>query len=693
MKLITEYSLWYIPLCLLGSVLLTALLYYRNTRYNHFSRRLYWILASLRFLALFLLCFLLLKPLIQYSKSEEIKPKIAVLQDNSESIWLGKDSTQYLTSYREKFNKFVSQISQKYQVDVLPFSDEVYPNSSLHFKGKKTNISDAMDFIKSNYTYDNLGATVLISDGLFNIGRNPQYLDWSLKSSIYTLGLGDTSLHKDLYFQDVWYNKKTFINHSFPIELKIAANLCQGETSRLTVRHNQEILFSKDLTISSPSFYIKEQVLMKAKRAGLQKYTIQLEPINGELSTKNNTYEVFIEVLDLQHKILLLASSPHPDVSALQSVMQKMDGLDVDVSLIEKFNHSWSQYHLIILHQPFSDVKQNSLIASILKSTTPVLCIAGKSSNIGTWNNNITELQILNHKHQFQESEAMVNREFSSYTISPETEQKLGSFPPLNTPFGEYKLSANTQIFAHQRISGIKTQMPLICYTQDEHKKMGFIMGEGLWRWKMYDYRQNGSFDAFYELISKPIQYLTSKENKDQFQVRHSLQFLEDERIDFEALLYNDNMELINTPEVALSIQDSAGKTWTFSFQKTQHYYTIDVGFLPLGSYTWKASVNYQNRLLEQKGQFSVMPVQLEALQTQANHQILYKLAHDNGGKLFYENQFDLLAEEILNSDTIKPEIKHEKSFVDLVEWKWLFFLIIALLTAEWFIKKYNSSY
>ncbi|MFO7979177.1 MAG: hypothetical protein R6U64_11010, partial [Bacteroidales bacterium] len=64
MNLTTEYSPWFILLCLLAGVLWSGLLYYRN-RGNGFSIGVRWLLAGFRFVVVTVLAFLLLAPLAE----------------------------------------------------------------------------------------------------------------------------------------------------------------------------------------------------------------------------------------------------------------------------------------------------------------------------------------------------------------------------------------------------------------------------------------------------------------------------------------------------------------------------------------------------------------------------------------------------------------------------------------------------
>ena len=95
----------------------------------------------------------------------------------------------------------------------------------------------------------------------------------------------------------------------------------------------------------------------------------------------------------------------------------------------------------------------------------------------------------------------------------------------------------------------------MMAFGADKGRKVGFVVGEGLWRWRLYDFQLNGNHEAFDELIQKIIQYLALKENEDNFNVYHPALFQETDNIEFTAELYNDSYQLVNSPDVSIRIK------------------------------------------------------------------------------------------------------------------------------------------
>jgi hypothetical protein len=69
----------------------------------------------------------------------------------------------------------------------------------------------------------------------------------------------------------------------------------------------------------------------------------------------------------------------------------------------------------------------------------------------------------------------------------------------------------------------------------------------------------------------------------------------------------------------------------------------------------------------------------------------LAQLSRRSGSQLYYPAQFDKLAQDILKAN-YKPVISAEEDLKDLINLKWIFFVVLAFLTVEWAARKYSGS-
>ena len=128
-------------------------------------------------------------------------------------------------------------------------------------------------------------------------------------------------------------------------------------------------------------------------------------------------------------------------------------------------------------------------------------------------------------------------------------------------------------------------------------------------------------------------------------------------------------------------------------FNKTETAYNLNAGFFPSGNYDYNASVKFGNGLYNASGKFSVSPLQLEEVRTRADHQVLYQLASQHNGGMHYLNDMNKIADEIDSKNKLKPVLYYTFITENAINLKWIFFVILLFISAEWFSRKYLGSY
>ena len=123
MGLVTEYPGWFVLLCILLGAVFSGALYFRAKA--EISLWLLRLLALLRFLAVFLISFLLLSPLVRQRVRTIEKPVIIIGTDNSQSIAMGKDSVYYKHIYPSRLSEMTSRLEQKFEVRTFTFGEKV----------------------------------------------------------------------------------------------------------------------------------------------------------------------------------------------------------------------------------------------------------------------------------------------------------------------------------------------------------------------------------------------------------------------------------------------------------------------------------------------------------------------------------------------------------------------------------------
>lgn len=694
MQVYLDYPWW---VFILGGSFWAALsfLFYRSDkRLQDFSKSLKLALAALRSIGLIIIFFLLLNPFLKAITSDVEKPLLAIAFDNSESVAIKSDSSS-LKNLKLQFENELTQLQETYDIAIYRFGDQVDRENRLNFSFKISNPSNLKNELKANYTNRNLAGVVLVSDGIFNRGANANRLFDDLKAPFYTVGVGDTSIQEDLFLQQIRNNQIAYLGNDFLVEVAVGVDFLSGKSSKVTIFKDGEELQSKNLTFDNSRYFQKHIFTLPAKEKGLHQYTIKLSGVEGEQNFGNNSGSFFIDVIDASQRILMLADAPHPDVAAIRSALEKNQGNKVEVRLAKDFVNPiiWEDYNLIIFHQVPGKSNTQRWAKEIQALNVPTLTILGGAANLNFQNSLYSGVKILGNKGAKQEVFASLNQNFQHFSLNEEFTNLISRFPPLISPFGEYKTSNALQPLLFQKIGPVVTAHPLLGFEEISGKKVGYFTGEGIWRWRVFCFKETGSHKAFDEFIQKVTQFLALKEDKSRFKLIIDNSIFENERLTLEAELYDETYTLTTSGEISLNIKDSSGIEYPFKFFKSESKYVLDAGMYLPGNYTYQATAQLGNEKFTKSGTFTVKSLDLEKNNTRADFNLLANIAQNTGGEFYTSNTLGELFKDLKANDNAKPVIFNQEQFFELINLRWIFFLVLALFSIEWFIRKYKGAY
>lgn len=693
-----QYPAWFLIFCALLGLGYALLLYFRDTTFREQSPRLNLGLGILRWLVVTIIAALLLAPLLKRVLTETKKPVVVLAQDQSESVGLTLQGPA-LDEYKKNWQSLREALSQDYEVHELAFGDNVREGVDFNFQDKVTNLSELLQSTYDLYGGQNLGAVIVASDGIYNEGSNPAYSGAQLASPVYTVALGDTTPKRDLLVKRVFHNKIAYLGDKFSIQVDVAATNCSGAQTVLTVSKSDggqlRSLQTVPISVNSNDFFTTKEFTIEATQPGVSQYLISVAKIPNEASTANNSREIFIDVLDARQKILLLANSPHPDLSALRQTLEANKNYQVDLAFVQDPGLDVTKYDFVVLHNlPSNSNGIEGMLNTLNEKRIPRLFVAGMQTNYSALSKAQGLVNVQSDGQQTDDVQGKVSPQFAAFSLAPALVEELPRFNPVTSAFGNFSATPQAQVLLWKRIGKVDTDQPLLAIGETNGIKTGIFLGEGLWKWRLFDYLQHQNHDMFDELTGKTVQYLSLKEDKRKFRVNLDKNiFNENEPITLGAELYNDNYELTNDPDVALVIRNQDGKEFTYTFNKQGKAYALNAGILPVGNYTFRASTTFNGQNLTYDGRFSVRPIQLELFETTANHAVLRQLSAAFGGETVAPNELTSIAEKIKANQTVKPVIYQTSKTNPLINLKWLFLLLAGLLAAEWFLRRYFGAY
>ena len=693
MRFVSDISIWWLFPWLGISILIAHLLYSKENWIKELGSK--WILTfkSLRASGLFLLGVLFIGILFEAISIRVEKPVFITMVDNSSSMKNYKDSS-IVKSKIESFNSMlIERFGDKFELHTITVGSEVKSPGSIDFSENTSALSEGFESIHSNFYSRNIGGIAFISDGNFNKGSNPLYSAEKIDlTPIFTVGVGDTTPKKDQYIKNIASNEIAFLKNKFPVEVDLEGIKMGKSNVTVSILNNGKSVASQSVNFSNGTYDYKHvSFLLEADKVGYQQYTVSISKAGGEYTYSNNTRNFYIEILDARSKVLLLAGAPHPDVAALKSVIEKDENLDVTSFLVKDWKRDLKKVDLVIYHEPGIQYDE-SLMTLIRDAKIPVLYCVGPN----TTNSIIQKLKIgliTPNGNQFDEVQGKINTGFQKFEVSTELQNSMNYYPPLKTKFGDVKLAAGNDVLLFQRIGSIQKNDPMIYFGENQNVKFGVIYGEGIWKWKMNEYIRTSESKNFTELIQKISQYLVVKQNTSALRVTFPKRFTIDEEVEVKAEFYNESMELITKPIIELKLKDEKNKSDKYQFGAVSNFYKLSLGKLKPGKYEWTASCKYNGKSYSKSGVFIVENIQLENIESAADHNLLNQIAQQSNGQFYELKNINQLLNDIANRKDIAEMSYSEASFNDFIDYKWLFFLIVLIFGTEWFLRRWFGGY
>jgi hypothetical protein len=690
-NIILESHPAFIVLCLAVAVGYAFLLYKSK---HPWPGTLNKVLFCGRTVLVFLLAFLLLGPIIRQIDNLYEKPVFVILQDNSVSVTETTDSVslkalqQSLTSIKTSLDDAGYETFQK------DLSGE--DATIIKFNEPVSDLQGALRKISNQYEGQSIAGVLLVSDGIYNSGLSPLYTAYSFP--VYTLGVGDTAQRQDIAIKNVVYNKIAYQGNKFPIRAEILVKGFPNQNITVSLVQGGKVL-EKQTKNSGNNQLLTSEFNVAATEQGIQRYDVQVEVMTAENNVRNNKSTAFIDVVEGKKKILVVANAPHPDIKALRSIIDKNSNYEMilhipGVEETEAKNLQPTNIDLVIFHQsPDKRGRTRDLFQKFATSKTSLFVVVGQQTDLALLAQIDMPLNFEVAPRQYDDVMPIVNPSFPYFLLSPEANSVFASFPPVWVPFGKMQIPASSVTLLSQRVGSIATDKSLLWIDIPDSHKIALMLGEGFWQWRLEEYSRNENTEAFDEVFGKLIQYLSTTDDKSRFKSYPvEQQFSDTEAVVFESQVYNEIYEPVFGNRVDLEITNDAGRKFKYNYVISPGNARYQVGGLKEGIYKYTSSTMISGKEEKVRGQFLVTARQAELQNLTADFDLLRKLSNSTGGKFYNISETDKLQADLAKKEATSV-IHSEEKYNNLLNLKWVFFLLLALVSAEWFLRKFYGGY
>jgi hypothetical protein len=638
------------------------------------------------------LTLLLFGPLIRQIQNSAEYPSIVFAVDNSQSIAEIEDSTG-MAEVRSKIGQLKEVFENEgYLTEIRTIGAVQNEVKDIYFDQSSSNLNAMLKSIQNDYESRNISNVVLFSDGLYNLGNNPAFNPYNFPIS--TVGLGDTTQRPDLNLNALLYNKIAYQGNKFPLIAELFSYNLAGNTVTLQLSKGGTIIEQKQLRINNQNQFDQVEFLIEAEESGMGRYSISANPVPGEFTIANNIKEAYIDIIDGKQNILLVAPAPHPDIKAIKNSLEMNENYQLVTYIAGINQYIEDKYDAIILYQvPDKKRKYQEILEKMQQEKIPAFFIYGNQSDINLFNDLNGTVAIQPISYQRDNVFPAYNLRFSKFLYDTENIEALSNFSPVKVPFANFSVAPQAEVMLYQRVGKVTTQKPLLLIQKSNDWSSVVMLGEGLWTWRMQEYAKYQTHKSFDELISKIIQFLSTKEDKRRFKVYPiKNEYLNNESIVFESEVYNEIYERTFGHKIDIKITDEQGSTNEYSYVTNSKNSRYKIGGLDNGIFKYTASSLIQDRIETSSGSFTVEDLQIETTKLTADHNLLKNIAELNGGKFYEKSELGSLEDDVLGQEMVNKIYTSEK-YLSIINMKWGFFILIIFVSAEWFLRKYHGSY
>jgi len=685
---------------ILGSLILIAYtLYIYKFTIPKIHAYLKYFLILIRTVIIISNLLLIFEPQLTIRSSENIRPVNYLFVDNSSSLAV-KDSLARI----EKTKNFIKDFREKNSSPVKEFLFGIYPkkfdpdsNIKLSFSEPLTNFSKIFSQIKDNH---NIGSITIVSDGIITDGYEPIYDAEKLGVPVFTIGIGDTSLSKDLFIKDVLFNQYIFAERPTEIEVQIVNSGYSNSTVKVSLFEENKLIQVKDVVLA-PTGINKVKFDYTPPVSGDKKMRVIASTLPNEENSSNNSYTFYLNVIRNKIKVALISGSPSSDLSAIISSISNDKNIElkriVEISekkFLDQINYSWidsadvlflidfprEKSSTELVNKTFSAIQTYKPFFILITPTTDFIKLRIVESQLPFSINSISAENILVQPEIRPENFNLV---FSGLSSQPNI---WAALPPLTKNNSSLLPKPESSVLINSIIKNVLVDSPLLISRNiGRQKSIAFLAGD-IWRWQLSSAEKNPLF--FQNFINDIIKWLNISDSKKQFIVKTTKKVYNiGENVEFFAELYDQTFRPIADADISLKIfnpstsfEQKLVKTKDGLFAGSWESNLED-------DFSFEASAKFDGVSIKSEvGRFSVVTGLIEKNNTRMNIDFLKKLSLSTKGTYYSIDEYNNLFADLEKINQVK--VKYSVSEYQLWSHNWTVVIIILLFTIEWFTRK-----
>ena len=700
-------------------------------------------LIVLRTLTFAVLVFLLLKPELEFRKSQMQRNTVVVLLDDSKSLSIKTFPSEtpridLIRQALEKNHKILESLKDDFQVDYFLASDHIDPVSAVEIPGcyraktPNTDITEIFTQVKKRYEDKLLRGVMLFSDGadltMESDTVSPELLnllaDWS--GPVHTFQAGSNEMFKDLAIEELEVADFGFIHQPIRLRVTLDASNMGNKNVPLVLKEGETLLVSQIIEVREGKNQYPVELEFTPGTLGKRIYTLTVPLFAGESVVTNNRRDFQVKVIRDRIRVLHLNGRPawdsrflrevlanHPKVDLLSFFILRTLGDDVasptsELSLIPfptnlLFTDYLNSFDLIVFqnfrYDPFVDKRYLHNIRDFVKKGGAFMMIGGELSFQGggyerTEIEEILPVQLERTTQYFSGQPFRLKRAENLLRhpiLQLEKDSVANADAWKNLPeLNGINVGLKPRKDAHVLASSVKSNKtyPVLVAGQAGRGRTLVMATDSSWNWNFRRIGEGGSGRHYYKFWNNLVAWLTDDPETRLLQLETDKErYEEGEEVLVRVRAFQDDYNPAVESEVLLSIRNQSAPLATVSL-KTDENGEARYKWTPEqeGFYAVQAEMEVAGRKREAELGFALFSETAEFEKPRINETLLQRMAEVTGGK------YEVLSPETgpfdLNFDRREVEVKTHRKSISLWD-NWLTYgLILGLLFIDWFTRR-----
>jgi hypothetical protein len=707
---------WVIALAVL--LVAVALLAYWRT-IPALARASKYLLIALRALALVILALLLMDPRSVLTGLREEPPRAVLMIDRSASMSLPAGG-QAGESRFEAASRIAANLERELEergakVDVYHYGShlEAEPGDTLRPDRQGSDLVGALGEVGRRYEGEHVGHVIVVGDGVdteTSIVRAPLP-----DLRVWAIGVGDTLAPDDVRIAGVAYSPVVRAPSRVVIAATIAATGSRPKRIHLGLTEGGKSVFAADTSLASGAVEATIRVPVRIAEAGRREFVLEVSAEGADAEPDNNRRDVVIDAEKARAKVLVVDLTPGWELAFLTSLIIRDPAFECEwfvssrrpaapvgrVRRPDQFVASLADADAVVLASVSEEFMSASVAEAIRRFVTDrgggLLVLPGPSSLFETpsaWGRLAGVLPVAGtapFSFTIQYTSVGPAPRAAANPVTADlvpllSQSEWQERAPL---LGFY--SGVTATAAAEVLVGVRGRnVPALAYATAGTGRVAAIAAGPLWRWKFVA-ESNGVYD---ELMSRLLDVLTRGEESGRFVLVASKNVFDaGEAPELYAEVFNEKLQPVTGAAVSVEVArvGPGGEETPLERvpmrrerpEDTRLSASLDA--LPTGRYTVRGTADLPDRAIQSKPlEIRVSETSVEFQRTPQDRAHLERIAQRTGGAYVPADEAGGLAGRL----ELAPRAVPATTETVLRSNALLFALVLALLSAEWLLRK-----